>query len=85
MPRKFTKRRPRKGRKVRRKNRKRSIPRTLSIMNPKNSVLVTFKDITNKSQTSDFIVYNRQVKLEGFQKVSKWCELFAQYRIIYIL
>lgn len=82
MARRVRRKRVRRRRVRRRANRKRRIPRSLSVMNPKNSIIVTFKDITNKVQTSDFIVYNRQVKLDGFAKYDKWTPLFAEYRII---
>lgn len=81
MPRRYKRKhrqrlRRKRGRKVSR------IPRTINIMNPLNSITMTFKDITNKVQTSDFIVYNRQVKLDGFAKTDKFTPIFAQYRII---
>lgn len=65
-----------------RRRRKTKIPRAVSLMNPKNSVIVQFKDIELKSQTSDFIVYNRQMKLNDYDKYSNWTKLFSQYRVI---
>lgn len=84
MPRKYSrKRRSRKRRSFRRK--RAMIPRGgryLSVMNPKNRVIVKFSDIESKSQTTDFLIFNRIMKLNDYTKHDLWCKIFSQYRII---
>lgn len=77
-----SKKRPsRRSRRVRGKRRMK-MPRTMSVMSPQNSVIVSFSDIEDKSQTNDFLIFNRKTKLDDFQKVDLWCKIFSQYRII---